>query len=54
MLEYREQHKKFIRFFDDREVRTMWDEGNNKWYLTLLQLLTSKTVIIRQETIGSF
>ena len=37
MLGYREQHKKSIRFFNDREVRTMWDEENNKWYLTLLQ-----------------
>ena len=37
MIEYKEQHKKSIRFFNDREVKTMWDEGrNNKWYLTLL------------------
>ena len=36
MLEYREQHKKSIRFFNNCEVRTIWDnENNNRWFLAL-------------------
>jgi len=26
----------FIRFFDDREVRALWDEENAKWRSALL------------------
>lgn len=31
MTERKEQHKKSIRFFNDREVRAVWDEGQNCW-----------------------
>ena len=24
-----------IRFFDDREVRAIWDEENNKWWFSV-------------------
>ena len=24
-----------IRFFDDREVRTVWDEENSKWWFSV-------------------
>ena len=26
-----------IRFFNDREVRAIWDEENNKWWFTSFQ-----------------
>ncbi|HCY74131.1 MAG TPA: cell filamentation protein Fic, partial [Rikenellaceae bacterium] len=25
-----------IRFFDDREVRAIWDEENSKWWYSVL------------------
>lgn len=35
MAEHKEQHKKSIRFFNDREVRAVWDDEHNKWWLVL-------------------
>lgn len=29
-----------IRFFDDREVRTVWDEQNDKWWFSVLDIVT--------------
>lgn len=28
-----------IRFFDDREVRAVWDEKNNKWWFSVLDII---------------
>ncbi len=28
-----------IRFFDDREVRTVWDEENNKWWFNVIDIV---------------
>jgi len=28
-----------IRFFDDREVRSIWDEENNKWWFSVLDIV---------------
>lgn len=28
-----------IRFFDDREVRAVWDEQNNKWWFSVLDIV---------------
>ena len=28
-----------IRFFDDREVRTIWDEENSKWWFSVLDIV---------------
>lgn len=28
-----------IRFFDDREVRAVWDEGNSKWWFSVLDIV---------------
>lgn len=28
-----------IRFFDDREVRAIWDEGNSKWWFSVLDIV---------------
>jgi len=28
-----------IRFFDDREVRAVWDEQNSKWYFSVLDII---------------
>jgi len=40
MAEKKEQHKKSIRFFNNREVRTIWDdENNNRWFPWHLMLL---------------
>ena len=57
MTECKEQHKKSIRFFNDREVRAVWDEKYNKWWFSVLWTsllrLMSKMIIKRRETIGS-
>ena len=28
-----------IRFFNDREVRAVWDDENNKWWFSVLDVL---------------
>ncbi len=32
-----------IRFFDDREVRAVWDEENSKWYFSVLDIVAVLT-----------
>lgn len=32
-----------IRFFDDREVRTIWDEENSKWWFSVLDIVAVLT-----------
>ena len=32
MEDTEKQHKKSIRFFNDREVRAVWDDENNCWW----------------------
>lgn len=32
-----------IRFFDDREVRAVWDEDNNKWWFSVLDIVAILT-----------
>ncbi|OAV66852.1 cell filamentation protein Fic [Bacteroidales bacterium Barb6XT] len=32
-----------IRFFDDREVRAVWDEQNNKWWFSVLDIVAVLT-----------
>ncbi len=32
-----------IRFFDDREVRAIWDETNNKWWFSVLDIVAVLT-----------
>ena len=56
MAEHKEQNKKSIRFFNDREVRAKWDDSHNKWgslCWTSLQQSTSRMITKRPETIGS-
>jgi cell filamentation protein len=28
-----------IRFFNDREVRAIWDEENNKWWFSVIDIV---------------
>jgi len=35
--------KILIRFFDDREVRAFWDEENNKWWFSVLDIIAVLT-----------
>lgn len=28
-----------IRFFDDREVRAIWDDASSKWYFSVLDII---------------
>ena len=39
-------HKKSIRFFNDRQVRAVWDEEHSKWWFSVLDVLGA---INRQE-----
>jgi cell filamentation protein len=32
-------NKTSIRFFDDREVRAVWDDGNSKWWFSVLDIV---------------
>jgi len=32
-----------IRFFDDREVRAVWDEQNSKWWFSVLDIVALLT-----------
>jgi cell filamentation protein len=32
-----------IRFFNDREVRAVWDEENNKWWFSVVDIVASIT-----------
>jgi len=36
-------HKISIRFFDDREVRAVWDEENSKWWFSVLDIVSVLT-----------
>ena len=37
----KEQHKKSIRFFNDREVRAVWDEEHSKWWFSVLNIIAA-------------
>ena len=38
------KHSKIsIRFFDDREVRAVWDEVNSKWWFSVLDIVAVLT-----------
>jgi cell filamentation protein len=39
----KEQQKISIRFFNDREVRALWDEGNAKWWFSVLDIVAVLT-----------
>jgi cell filamentation protein len=39
----KEQQKISIRFFDDREVRALWDAQNAKWWFSVLDIVTVLT-----------
>ena len=35
--------KKSIRFFNDCEVRAVWDEENNKWWFSVVDIVEAIT-----------
>ena len=39
MAEHKEQHKKSIRFFNDREVRAVWDDEQNCWWFSATDIV---------------
>ena len=41
MAEDKEQHKKSIRFFNDREVRAVWGEEHSKWWFSVLDIIAA-------------
>ena len=41
MVEDKEQHKRSIRFFNDREVRAIWDDVNSKWWFSVLDIIAA-------------
>ena len=41
MEAHKEQHKKSIRFFNDREVRAVWDEEHSKWWFSVLDIIAA-------------
>lgn len=41
MAEHKEQNKKSIRFFNDREVRAVWDDSHNKWWFSVPDIIAA-------------
>lgn len=41
MEEHKEQYNKSIHFFNDREVRTIWDDNYNKWWFSVLDIIAA-------------
>jgi len=41
--------KTSIRFFDDREVRAVWDEENAMWWFSVLDIVAVFTVFSSQS-----
>lgn len=41
MAEDKEQYKKSICFFNDREVRAVWDDTHNKWWFSVLDIIAA-------------
>lgn len=41
MEEHKEQHNTSIRFFNDREVRAVWDDTHNKWWFSVLDIIAA-------------
>ncbi len=39
MAEHKEQYKKSIRFFNDREVRAVWDEEQSRWWFSATDIV---------------
>lgn len=35
------EHKKSIRFFNDREVRAVWDDEHSKWWFSVLNIIAA-------------
>ena len=35
------EHKTSIRFFNDREVRAVWDDTHNKWWFSVLDIIAA-------------
>ncbi len=35
------EYKKSIRFFNDREVRAVWDDDHNKWWFSVLDIIAA-------------
>lgn len=55
MEEFAKSHKKSIRFFNDREVRALWDDENNCWWFSatdIVRVSTMSLIMSRPETIG--
>ena len=41
MEAHKEQHRKSIHFFNDREVRAVWDDEHNKWWFSVLDIIAA-------------
>ena len=39
MAEEKEKHKQSIRFFNDREVRAVWDDEQNCWWFSATDIV---------------
>ena len=49
MEDTEKQHKKSIRFFNDREVRAIWDDENNCWWFSATDIWLKRK--LKQEGI---
>ena len=58
MEEVKRQPKKSIRFFNDREVRAVWDDENNCWWFSATDIVRAinnepdNRIIRKPETTG--
>lgn len=45
--------KIIIRFYNDREVRAVWDEEKSKWWFSAVSLWQLSSIAPVQESIGA-
>jgi len=51
------KHQKAIKIFEEKKVRTFWEEANEKWYLSIVDviaLLTDQNDFQELEIIGKY
>lgn len=50
MAEYKVQRKKSIRFFNDLEVRAVWDDEQNCWWFSATDIVRAIKLLKEENT----
>ena len=49
-----DMHKKEIKLFESKQLRTVWNESEEKWYFSIVDVIAVLTDSQTQITIGRF